>query len=534
MYWDSESAPHSGTTVATVITPSFYFQTLHLNDTGAYWPQLSDPSAGEFRNGNAQSDSSHDPWYVAAVKVEWNPGPVRVTSDTSYFSRHQSDTTDYTQFDRTAFLGNPYPPYGDFGSAYFTDRQHNFIEDARVESANAEARVSWVAGFYYAHISENTTEYIADPNLPAEILAASGSPFLPPASQFGGFIYAQDPWAQIDKTVALYGQADIKITQTLKATLGLRVEDAYTEGAQYYAGPFVGPQPATAAGSSTQHPVTPKAGLSYQPDPDNLIYASAAKGYRIGGINAQLSGLCAPALTQLGITTTPSTYHPDSLWSYEIGGKNTFFDRRLQIDSSIYYIDWKNIQQNIPLAICGLEFTTNLGAATSKGMDIDLRWKATDHLLLRVAGGYIDAHYTETVYASAAQSGLPVVSNGDHLPSSPWNVDLSGDYQFPVFIDRNPYLRVDYQLATAQRSLLQLQDPRNANSDTTIPGLPETQALSMRAGLRWNGFDVSLFGNNLLNTHPLLFTAHDTLTSPLYFDHTWRSRTGGVTIGYRY
>jgi outer membrane receptor protein involved in Fe transport len=516
------------------ITPSFYYQQLHLNDTGAYWPLLSNPGSGEFRNGNAGSDSSHDPWYVAAVKVEWNPGSVRLTSDTSYFSRHQSDTSDYTQFDRTAFLGNPFPPLGDFASAYFTDRQHNFIEDARLESADADSRLSWVAGIYYAHVSENATEYIADPNLPGEILAATGTPFLPPASQFGGFIYAQNPWSQIDKTVALYGQTDIKLTQKIKATLGLRVENAYTEGAQYYGGAFVGPVAATAAGSSTQHPVTPKAGLSYQPDADNLFYASAAKGYRIGGINAQLGGLCAPALAPLGLTTTPSTYHSDSLWSYEIGGKNTFFNHRLQIDSSIYFIDWKNIQQNIPLAICGLEFTTNLGAATSKGLDVDVRFKATDHLLLRVAGGYTDAHYTKTIFASAADTGLPIVSNGDHLPSAPWNIDLSGDYQFPAFNTRSPYVRVDYQLSTAQRSLLQLQDPANANSDPTIPGLPETQALSMRAGIKWSGFDVSLFGNNLLNTHPLLFSSHDTLVSPLYFDHTWRPRTVGVNLGYRY
>jgi outer membrane receptor protein involved in Fe transport len=515
-------------------TPSIYYQQLYLNDTGAYWPLLSNPGAGEFRNGNAQANSSRDPFYLAAFKAEWNPGPVRLTSTTSYFSRDQSANIDYTQLDRTIFLPSPFPPLGDYANAYFTDRQDNFVEEVRLQSADSASRLTWVAGIFYAHVRENTTEYIADANLPAEILAATGSPFLPPPSQFGGYIYYQNPYLQVDKTLALYGQADFKVIDKLKLTLGLRVENAETDGVQYYAGPFVGPEPATAAGSSVQHPVTPKGTLTYQLDSDNLIYASAAKGYRIGGINAQLGALCTSALTNLGLTTTPAKFSSDSLWSYEFGSKNTFLDHRLQINSSAYYIDWKNIQQNVLLAVCGLQFTGNLGEAVSKGFDIDVRFQPASGLLLGLAAAYTDAKYTETVYATSSGAGLPIVSNGDHLPAAPWNIDLSGEYQLPVFTARKPYLRLDYQLATAQHSLLPLQDPANGNSDTTIPGLPQTQALALRAGLRWSGFDVSLFGNNLLDTHPLLFSSHDTITSPLYYDHTWRPRTLGLTATYRY
>jgi hypothetical protein len=70
--------------------------------------------------------------------------------------------------------------------------------------------------------------------------------------------------------------------------------------------------------------------------------------------------------------------------------------------------------------------------------------------------------------------------------------------------------------------------------DPTIPSYGETKALSARTGVRWNGLDVSLYGQNLLNNHPLLYTAHDLITSPLYFDYTWRPLTVGVTVTYRY
>ena len=79
-----------------------------------------------------------------------------------------------------------------------------------------------------------------------------------------------------------------------------------------------------------------------------------------------------------------------------------------------------------------------------------------------------------------------------------------------------------------------MQDLNNGNSDPTIPSFPEIKSLAMRAGVRWSGLDISLFGNNLLDSHPLLITSHDTLASPLYFDHTVRPRTIGVTGTYRF
>jgi hypothetical protein len=144
--------------------------------------------------------------------------------------------------------------------------------------------------------------------------------------------------------------------------------------------------------------------------------------------------------------------------------------------------------------------------------------------------GYTDARYSSTVAGSSGN----VVTDGDRLPGAPWTVSTSAEYVFTGGASSKPYLRVDYQFSSAQTGQQPIQDPANVIFDPTIPSYGETKDLSSRAGVRWGGWDVSIFGTNLLNTHPLLFTAHDLISSPLYFDVTWRPRTIGVTGTYHF
>jgi iron complex outermembrane recepter protein len=102
--------------------------------------------------------------------------------------------------------------------------------------------------------------------------------------------------------------------------------------------------------------------------------------------------------------------------------------------------------------------------------------------------------------------------------------------------DYKPYLRLDYQLTTAQTALVAERDPNNGTSDPVLPGLPQTKTLAARFGVRWNGLDISLFGQNLTDSHPILIRSRDTTAagSDLFFEHTLRPRTIGVTALYHY
>jgi hypothetical protein len=109
-----------------------------------------------------------------------------------------------------------------------------------------------------------------------------------------------------------------------------------------------------------------------------------------------------------------------------------------------------------------------------------------------------------------------------------------------------PYVRLDYQFATAQRSLVPYQDANNApNDDPTAPGLPEIRFLNLRAGLRVDGYDVSLFATNLFDYHTPTFVSRDLATTALngypgtnydtnYFGRGYAPRTVGVTATYKF
>jgi len=516
------------------VSPSVYVQTLHYNDTGAYWVSLSNPGDDVYNNGNAQRDPTTDPWYLGAIKVDWSTPFAHVVSNTSYFSRSQHSMSDYTQWWNTVFFGNQFTGANgnssDDVSAYFQDRQDNFTQEIRVSSVDPQARLTWTGGVFYSHVHENTTEFIYDPSFGT----LDGVP--EPA---GNLVYNQPEFSVVDKQIALFGEANVKITDHWNFTAGVRLSKVDYTGVAVESGALLGGLLVNGSNSGSEKPVTPRFVLNYKPTEDSLYYASAAKGYRPGGVNTVLPPVCTANLP----SAIPSTFNSDSLWQYEIGTKQTLLDHRLQVDTAIYYLQWKNIQQFVYLT-CGLGFVPNLGNVTGKGGDIEIAWRATDGLTLGLNGAYTDSYYTSTEALTGAGEAVNLVTVGDHLPASPWNLSASLEYVFNK-IERKPYLRVDYQYATPQNSETPYLDPSNhPNSDPTLPGLPEIRILSLRAGVRFDGLDLSLFAQNALDYHTATFVSRDLATSPLngypanfdtnYFGRGYAPLTYGVTLTYRY
>ena len=126
----------------------------------------------------------------------------------------------------------------------------------------------------------------------------------------------------------------------LKLTAGVRVADVKFDATEYSSGALNAGVPPVYSGASRETPVTPKAGASFQYDENNLFYTYIAKGYRVGGVNTPLPSFCSGP-------TAPASYNSDSVWSYEIGAKDNLFDGRLQLDTSVYHINWNNIQQEV-------------------------------------------------------------------------------------------------------------------------------------------------------------------------------------------
>jgi iron complex outermembrane recepter protein len=518
-------------TETLAITPSVYYQELYVHDTGAFWEYLSDPVQGKFVNGNLIPNSSIDPFVLPSLKIDWQLGPAELISNTAYFYRHQSSTIDFTVFDRGSFAG-VFPPTmiaSGPGIQYGTDTQENFVQEIRLQNTKQDTGFGWVTGLFVSHQREDSNQLIQDPTLPTDVLNYAGynlGPLLP-----GGFWYYQKPFYIVDKQLALFGQTTYRIAPHLNLISGLRVSRVEFDGyGQIKFNPTTSPT-LSASASKTQTPVTPKIGLSWEVAPDNMVYATAAKGFRMGGMNLGLPPLCNGNLAALGHPNgVPPTYSSDSLWSYELGTKNMFWNRRFELNASLFWIDWKNIEQNIVLPTCDYTFVANIGEVASRGGDLAAQLRVTDSLTIGATLGYVSAVYSKSIPGATAN----VITEGDHLIVSPWTMAFSAEYVFNDFESKKPYARVDYQLSTQQNSLTQIRDPNNVVYDPTIPVLPSTKSLSARSGLRWAGLDISVYGNNLTNTRPILYTSHDSVTAPLYYQYTWRPRTCGVTATYRY
>ena len=514
------------------IDPSIYIQTLHVNDTGAYWLNISDPSSNHYNNGNAQRDPSTDPWYLGSLKLTWNLPWATLISNTSYFDRQQHSVSDYTQWFDTVFFYDQYSRF--INSSYFTDRQNNLNEEIRLTSVDASSALQWSAGLFYTHTNENSTEYVVSEAACPPGTCPIDGPGFPP----GTVTYLQPQFSMLDKQAAIFGEVSYKFADVFKVQAGFRYSDLQYYGVvQEVEQGLFGTLNVNTPSSGSSRPFTPRFVFNYQPSTDNLLYFSAAKGFRPGGINTTLPDTCFKG-TGVSPASAAAPFSSDSLWQYELGTKNSLLDHRLTLNGAIYYLKWKNIQQFVYLA-CGLGIDYNSGEVTGKGGDIEVEWRALDSLTLGLTASYTDAYFNTDVLLGTSDK---VITGGDHLASSPWNVDVNAEYVWTAS-QLKPYLRLDYQYATPQRSLIPYTDPaNNPNADATLPGLPEIRVLNLRAGLRFNGFDLSLFANNALNFHTPIFVSRD-FNAPAYglpnldtnyFGRGYAPRTVGVTGTYRF
>ncbi len=139
-----------------------------------------------------------------------------------------------------------------------------------------------------------------------------------------------------------------------------------------------------------------KGNLTYKIGDGSLVYATYSDGFRPGGFNRR------PCRVPSAICPTDAdfvrlgTYVPDKVQNYEIGGKFSLLDRRLQINLAAYQIDWSNIQITVfDQNISNQTFTTNLIDARIKGVEGDVTWRATPEITLNSAFSYNDSELTK-------------------------------------------------------------------------------------------------------------------------------------------
>lgn len=227
------------------------------------------------------------------------------------------------------------------------------------------------------------------------------APFL--LSPFLGFPISQhSPQAALDDVgVGVYGQATTTFNDSFDLTVGARVDHENKEAdLNTFFNPTIFPPTAVKAEESFSN-VSPNFAASYRFGSKAMLYSSVARGFKAGGFNP-----ASPAANQ--------SYGEEDAWHVEGGVKSLFADGRVSANASVFFIDWKDMQLNVPNpGVPGQFYIANVGGARSKGVEFDLNARPHPSIDLFATLGFTHARFGN----GSSSSGADV---SDHkLPSTP-------------------------------------------------------------------------------------------------------------------
>jgi outer membrane receptor protein involved in Fe transport len=450
-----------------VLTPSLRWQ----KTSGNGFPLADyDPNNLVQRRIYNQPESYNDEFFFVAFTGSYSLPFGRFVSSTSWLNRETYDLEDGADAN-SAYLSPTYLlPGPGIGAGHTT----TFTEEDRFES-NFDFPVQVVGGVFYQIVNSAYYNNITLPGL---------------ATEPGSFFDTNTAWNLngTDDTTQLAGFIGLTYTpiKPVEIQVGGR-ETVLTNKTYAFSSGIFG----TGLGQTnvTENAFTPRFSVKYRFDPQTMIYATAAQGFRVGGANVPLGSACGG----FGFSTTEQIpYGPDDLWSYEGGVKTSLFGSRLSVNADVYHIDWTKIQQSETLSNgangCFAGLTLNLGNAQSDGVELETDARLTDNFTLHFAGGYEDARLTKVFPGTEYYVGEPLSG----VPK--WTGTVSGDYEIPQ--DWGAYfVRSQYSFTGQSISYTELASglPRKAYEITDL-----------RLGANYHKYTVTLFAKNLFDSRPNL------------------------------
>ena len=464
------------------VTVNTMYQRINADGYNNYQATGTSPSPYPTTPGVYQPYDVQEPYYdsfkLISLDAVYDFGPATVTFTPAYWKRFVHQSTDSTEAlqninNLTQFLESLYVD---------TDPTTQDSFELRLAS-KGETAFQWQGGVYGADLHSGYITYNGD--LPFATAVTCGPPLstnpigghcpaseqynpnsvlrypdasLPPyasgqaANPRGAIFNDNNP--NVMKQVALFGEASYKIFDDLKATAGIRFFRYTIQNHADQAG-------LGTASANQDHTlldvrqsgsaVLPKVNLSYTPTPDLTLYTTVAKGSRPGGVNLPIPiptvqqlqanpgayNCNVPLANQLNpnlqvpagsyISQQP-TYGPDSVWSFELGEKSRFDERRFTVNADVYYIKWSQIQQIVSLT-CGYPYDTNAGNARAFGPEVETSARLTEELTFDLSGAYTNAKLNDPSAAAQAAGFYPGI---DIINVPEYTVVASLDYHHPV------------------------------------------------------------------------------------------------------
>jgi len=362
------------------------------------------PLGAETRFGLVSSNLQVD---LGAAELSFITGYVRTEQDflVDFFDGRSAPALNFgldpatgrpTRFDIGPNI-NLFPPVRGFRAGGFviankagTDQ---FTQEIKLNGTALGGRLTYVAGAFY--FNESSVTDFAD-----TFTLGTGTPLL----------LADRIVRNETEALAGYVQLDFEIVPGLTATAGVRYTDeqrrtdfsdnrpicqatplpATCIDTRNFASVDIDLNPAT---PPTAIPLdqevqiwTPRFALNYRPNEDLLFFASATRGFK--------SGVQAARAT---LVRTLLPVGPETVWSYELGARTEFFDRRLRLNITGFIQDTRDFQGGtgfVNPTTGALTFVTrNLADLKNRGVEIELVARPVPPLTLALALGIQDMRY---------------------------------------------------------------------------------------------------------------------------------------------
>jgi iron complex outermembrane recepter protein len=409
--------------------------------------------------------------------------------------------------------------YGGENVQYVLHQNYALTQEFDLSSKPGGA-LDWVVGAFYidTRTTDGYDQYLRNPSDPGapDILNNEQESLV--AQQIAdGTLYFETGNSFRHTSVSAFGQGIYHFSDNLRGTAGFRytVDRNTTLLDNYFGDPGIGGGIVHLSQRSDK--VTWKTGLDYQLTPENFLYGSISTGYKPGGGNPGT----APAVV-------PANYQPETITAFEVGSKNSFFDKTLIANlAGFYYID-KNMQYHAEDLINFDGGVDNLPKVNVYGFEGEFTALLPYHF--RVSGNL------------TAEKGKIAthVSTIDNLAGNAANSAFAAQYGYPAFIDAefgipNPAVPNGPAILTALRAKGYRDVYGNAppNLPTYMASLALSQnsqfgdgssLLSRLQGNYRDHYADTVFGNSFYYTTPSYVLMN------LFFDYTFSNRNLDLTF----
>jgi iron complex outermembrane receptor protein len=277
--------------------------------------------------------------------------------------------------------------------------------------------------------------------------------------------YAQTRLFQESPTYAAFGSFEHFVTEHIAILGGLRysLERKFGIASSTHQGELI-PLIANQSDHLTErrrseHELSPKTGLKWQPAPDTEVYGTWAQGYKSGGFNG------------LPLNADNLEYSPELATSIELGAKKRLdvLGGPARFSLALFNTGFDDLQ--VSTFLNGGFVVLNAAQARSRGFEMDMNWlPPIEGASLYSSVGYADAKYKSYPDAPALSDSGDATQDlsGKRLSLAPrWTASLVPAYRLPIDTAFGASVAVDL-LYRSSRYLDVDDDPRKLQAATRI------------------------------------------------------------------